>query len=91
MKKQDSQERCNSECQRYEQQICHILEILGERDEDIKYSLVWDDTCFRDLNVSPKELTLLSRTIGTQVMRSTLVVESAQFIFNNRLDISKCM
>ena len=84
-------ERVNSECQRYEQQICYILELLGDKNEDIKYSLVWDDTCFRDLNVSPEDLTLLSRTLGTQVMRSTRIVDSAQFIFNNSLDIPKCL
>lgn len=88
MKKEDLKERSDRECQRYEQQISYILNALGENNEDIKYSLVWDDTCFRDLKVSPEELNLLSGMIGTQVMRSTRIVECAQFISHNRLDIS---
>ena len=91
MKKEDLRERSDRECQRYEQQISYILNVLGENNEDIKYSLVWDDTYFRDLKVSPEDLNLLSGAVGTQIMRSTRIVDCAQFIFNNRLDISNCL
>ena len=76
-------------CDRYEQQVSYILQILGEVDEDFKYCRVWDDTTFRDLQVSPAQLTSLSRLLGVQIMRSSRVVDYARFIFENRLDIEK--
>ena len=72
--------------QQYEQEICHILQILGESNEEIKYSLVWDDTTFRDLKVSPRQLADLSGRIRMEIFRHTPICQCARFIRNNKLD-----
>ena len=74
--------------QQYEQEICHILQILGESNEEIKYSLVWDDTTFRDLKVSPHQLSDLSGRLSMEVFRHTPLCQCARFIRNNKLDIN---
>tara|TARA_B100000214_G_C23964736_1_gene627121 strand:+ start:1699 stop:1974 length:276 start_codon:yes stop_codon:yes gene_type:complete len=86
MKSEDS-EKNNSICQRYEQQVSYILQILGEEDESFKYSIIWDDTSFRDLSVSPQQLINLSNVLKVQVYQSMLVCDCARFMFNNKLDI----
>ena len=74
--------------EKYEQEVAYILQILGEDSEELKYSLVWDDTSFRDLNVSPSQLETLSHKISVQVLRSTLIVDCARFMRDNSLDSS---
>ncbi len=87
----DYQEKSNSICERYEQQVSYILQILGEEDESYKYSIIWDDTRFRDLSVSPRQLINLSDVLKIQVFQSMLICDCARLMFNNKLDIQRSL
>ncbi len=83
----DYKEKSNFICERYEQQVSYILQILGEEDESFKYLVVWDDTSFRDISVSPQQLISLSNILKIHVSRSTLIADCAKFMFENDLDL----
>ena len=68
------------EAERLDQSIADVLNILGDFDEEFKYSIVNDLTTFKDIGASSAQVRHLKDKLGSPINVASKIITAAQFL-----------